>query len=68
MAKMLLEGIREYLPDFGADLAMDSKAISSLSNSISKKTKVDGRRELDAQYGHKDYRGTAEDGTAWSKD
>ena len=67
MAKELMNGIRNHLPDFGRYLAMDSKAISSLSPRASKEEKADGRRELDGEYGHKEYRGTHADGSAWSK-
>ncbi len=67
IAEILQQKIREHLPDFGKYLAMDSKAIASWSPRASKNTKIDGRREHDAAYGHKEYRGTHNDGSAWSK-
>ncbi|WP_094545861.1 transposase [Petroclostridium xylanilyticum] len=59
--------LREILPDFGKDLAIDSKAISSLSKRENKNAKADGRRDKDADWGKKEYRGVREDGTAWEK-
>lgn len=67
MAATLQESIRKHLPDFGQYLAMDSKAVASLSTRESKKRKPDGRREMDAQFGYKEYRGVCKDGSAWSK-
>ena len=63
----LVEQLRELLPDFGKDLAIDSKAISSLSKRENKNKKVDGRRDKDADWGKKEYKGIKEDGTAWEK-
>lgn len=63
----LVEELRKLLPDFGKDLAVDSKAISSLSRRENKNPKVDGRRDKDADWGKKEYRGIREDGTAWEK-
>lgn len=61
----LISELKDILPDFGKRLAIDSKAISSLAKRRSKKEKTDGRRELDADYGVKTYKGKREDGTLW---
>jgi hypothetical protein len=63
----LVEELRILLPDFGKDLAIDSKAISSLAAGVNKNEKADGRRDKDADWGKKEYRGVREDGTAWEK-
>lgn len=63
----LVEKITATLPDFGQYLAMDSKAIDSLSKHNNKKKEKDGRRDTDADYGKKTYRGLREDGTKWEK-
>jgi len=63
----LVEELRVLLPGFGKDLAIDSKGISSLATGINKAEKSDGRRDKDADWGRKEYRGTREDGTAWEK-
>lgn len=65
--EMLVAQLREILPNFGKDLAIDSKAISSLSKHVNKNVKADGRRDKDADWGKKEYRGVREDGTAWEK-
>lgn len=56
----------EILPDFGKNLAIDSKAISSCAKKPSEK-KADGRRDTDADFGKKTYRGRSDDGTVWEK-
>lgn len=63
----LVEELRKLLPDFGKDLAIDSKAISSLATGVNKNATADGRRDCDADWGKKEYRGVREDGTAWEK-
>lgn len=63
----LVEELRKLLPDFGKDMAIDSKAISSLAMGQNKKGKEDGRRDKDADWGKKEYRGVREDGSAWEK-
>jgi hypothetical protein len=63
----LVEESRILLPGFGKDLAIDSKAISSLSKRENKNTKRDGRRDKDADWGRKEYRGIGKDGTGWEK-
>ncbi|HHY66599.1 MAG TPA: transposase [Alicyclobacillus sp.] len=61
----LVKALSEELPEFGRRLAMDSKAIASWASRPSKEKKEDGRRDLDAEYGAKTYRGTRQDGTIW---
>lgn len=63
----LVEKLAKLLPDFGARLAVDSKAIASFAKNKNKKRSPDGRRDVDADWGKKQYRGINEDGTAWSK-
>lgn len=67
MFENLVDGLYKVIVDFGKDLAIDSKAISSLAKHRNKKQSADGRRDTDANYGHKEYRGTRENGTAWEK-
>ena len=63
----LVEKVSTLLPDFGRVLALDSKAITSLARGKNKKgsLKPDGRRDTDADYGQKTYRGQRRDGTLW---
>jgi hypothetical protein len=63
----LVNELEELLPGFGNNLAIDGKPISSLSKRENKNKKEDGRRDLDADWGKKEYKGVKEDGTAWSK-
>ena len=76
MFHCLVEALREELPDFGRHLATDSKAIQSHGRPKGKKTHrklarqeleegPDRRRDLDADFGVKTYRGQREDGTRW---
>lgn len=64
----LVDELREILPDFGQNLSLDSKAIDSHGRSRKEgeepKTE-DGRRELDADFGKKTYKGKRKDGTLW---
>ena len=64
---LLLEEISELLPDFGKVLAIDSKAINSLARRKSQEKEADGRRDTDADFGTKTYRGKRKDGTTWEK-
>lgn len=41
--------------------------ITILSKKENKKKQEDGRRDLDAVWGKKEYKGVRKDGTAWSK-
>lgn len=63
----LVDELEILLPRFGENLAIDGKAISSLAGGKNKNKKVDGRRDTDASWGVKEYKGIREDGTAWSK-
>lgn len=65
----LVDAITELLPDFGKRLAFDGKAIESHANPRKKDDAAapDGRRDLDANMGVKQYRGQRADGTVWEK-
>jgi len=63
----LVEQLRKLLPDFGKHLAVDSKAISSFAKHKSRNQTPDGRRDTDANYGKKEYRGQHKDGSLWEK-
>ncbi|WP_242848257.1 transposase [Sulfobacillus thermosulfidooxidans] len=65
--EQLVEDITAVLPDFGHRLAIDSKAIPSRAVRPAKNSGADGRRDVDADFGRKEYRGVHEDGTRWSK-
>ncbi len=62
----LIKQLQLLLPNFGKDLAFDSKAIASFGQR-SGKIEDDKRGEHDADWGKKTYKGTREDGTAWEK-
>ncbi|MFP4027515.1 MAG: hypothetical protein ACLFWL_06975 [Candidatus Brocadiia bacterium] len=72
----LVEALREELPDFGQHLAADSKGIQShgrprgkeAHQNLAQKALEEGpdrRRDLDADFGVKTYKGKREDGTKW---
>jgi len=63
----IVNSICKLLPDFGENIAGDGKAISSLAKNKNKNSKRDGRRDLDASFGTKKYKGINPDGTPWSK-
>jgi hypothetical protein len=66
----LLDELAEELPDLGRRLAVDSKAIPSAGKPVKDEAKLadpDGRRDLDADWGVKTYRGQHADGRAWEK-
>ena len=65
--KRLVEQLREVLPDFGQQLSIDSKAISSFAKQKNKNQTPDGRRDIDADYGRKVYKGKTKDGKQWEK-
>ena len=70
MFNKVVREIKEILPEFGKNLAIDGKAIESHANPKKKDEKTkseDGRRDLDADFGKKVYRGKNEDGTLWEK-
>jgi len=63
----LVEEISQVLPCYGKSLAMDSKAIPSFAKHKNKNQTPDGRRDIDADYGKKEYRGINKEGKAWEK-
>jgi len=63
----LVKEVSEELPEFGKHLAMDSKPVSSFAKHKNKNQSPDGRRDIEADYGKKEYRGVNEDGKAWEK-
>jgi len=68
MFDLLVEELRNLLPGFGEDLAIDSKAVDSLANTRKDSSqKEDGRRESDADFGKKTYKGKRKDGSLWEK-
>lgn len=66
MFDTLVETLDELLPDFGKRLAADSKPVDSHGRPT-KEEDYDGRRDIDADWGVKTYRGVREDGTIWEK-
>ncbi len=67
MLDALVKKLKTHLPDFGKCLAVDSKAVPSYANGKNKNTRTDGRRDLDADWGVKQYSGEHKDGTLWKK-
>lgn len=65
MFNQLIQQLREHLPDLGSHLAIDGKAIPSAGKPSHKDP--DGRRDTDADWGVKNYRGKKSDGSVWSK-
>ena len=66
----LVEKLKDELPDFGKYLAVDGKPIDTHANGKKRgveEKEADGRRDTDADWGKKVYRGVREDGTAWEK-
>ena len=63
----LVEKARNLLPNFGKNLAGDGKAISSFSKRRNSNETPDGRRDTDANFGVKTYKGINQDGTPWKK-
>jgi len=60
----LLEQAGELLRDLGYRMGIDSKGIRS-GGRPTKKEKRDGRRDLDADWGVKEYKGNRLDGSEW---
>lgn len=73
MFNAVIASLQAILPDFGKDLSFDGKAIHSLApgrkkgNCEPKEEKNDRRRENDADWGVKKYKGEDENGKAWEK-
>lgn len=66
----LVEEVREVLPDYGRCLAIDGKEIKTHAKpreKSDKELKADGRRDIDADFGKKVYRGERENGSPWEK-
>lgn len=63
----LINLLQEILPDLGERLAIDSKFIDSFAARKNKNSEQDGRRESDADWGIKTYRGVHKDGKPWEK-
>lgn len=65
----LVTELADLLPDFGKILAVDGKAIASHGKPRGEgaATSRDGRRDLDATWGVKTYKGQREDGSTWTK-
>ncbi|MCK5686220.1 transposase, partial [bacterium] len=61
----LVSLLSEELPDLGKNLGVDSKAVNSLAKRKNKNQKRDGRRDIDADYGNKVYKGVHKDGKPW---
>jgi hypothetical protein len=72
MFDVLVNRLEALLPDFGVRLAVDSKALASHARAPRQDAeagpkKPDGRRDGDADWGTKTYKGVRADGTAWEK-
>jgi hypothetical protein len=70
MFHRLVDELSHVLPDLGQRLAVDSKGIRSAGKSVrdeEKQDEPDGRRDLDADWGTKTYKGQRADGTAWER-
>ena len=71
MFHALVSALGKALPDLGTYLAADSKAIQSFGRPVTDEEKKAGepdrRRDVDADWGVKSYKGTRADGTAWEK-
>ena len=65
--KELVKQIYIEIPDFGKDVAIDSKWVWSMASKVSDRKNADARSEQDASWGIKEYSGIREDGSAWSK-
>lgn len=61
----LLDRLAEVLPELGRHLAIDSKAIRSVGKPSNRG--ADGRRDRDADWGVKTYRGMDESGRLWER-
>jgi hypothetical protein len=66
MFDALVDMLKGLLPELGVSVAVDSKGVSSAGRPT-KETQQDGRRDTDADWGKKAYRGQREDGSLWEK-
>ena len=70
MFHQLVEQLKEQLPELGGKLAVDAKAIPSFGRPVTDEEKKQGhdrRRDLDADWGTKSYKGQRKDGSQWEK-
>lgn len=72
MLHTLIDKLAQVLPDLGRRLAVDSKAIDTHAKPArtggdADPGKPDRRRDRDADWGVKTYKGKKKDGTAWEK-
>jgi hypothetical protein len=70
MFHCLVDELKKNLPDLGEKSAADSKAIQSFGKPVKDEQKLaadDRRRDTDADWGVKTYKGIRKDGTAWEK-
>jgi hypothetical protein len=69
MFHALVDELKKKLPDLGVKTAVDSKAIQSFGKPVKdeKLQEEDRRRDTDADWGFKTYKGVRKDGTAWEK-
>ncbi len=66
----LVELLKKELPELGRRLAVDGKALPSFGRPVrdeAKRKEPDRRRDNDADWGTKSYRGTRKDGSTWEK-
>ena len=63
----MVDTLSTMLPQFGQDVAIDSKYIKSYAKSLRDKRKAGARAEHDANWGVKEYSGRREDGSFWKK-
>jgi hypothetical protein len=62
--------LQKLLPNLGVSMAVDSKAIQSAGKPVKdedKQQERDARRDLDADWGCKTYKGKRADGSSWEK-
>ena len=70
MFHRLVDELSHELPVLGRRLAVDAKGIRSAGRAVKdelKRHEPDGRRDLDADWGTKTYKGSRADGTAWER-
>lgn len=65
----LVSKLSQILPDFGKNLAFDGKALNSFAKNNNKDNQEskDKRKENDADWGTKKYKGMDKNGNAWEK-
>lgn len=64
MFEGLIEELKEYLPDFGRHVAIDSKKIESYARG---KKNAEESSDPEADWGYKTYKGKRADGSIWEK-